>query len=40
MNPLGQNIRLFGDLLGEVIVRQAGTPIFDLEEEIRLLAKQ
>ena len=40
MNPLGQNIRLLGDLLGEVIVRQAGTPIFDLEEEIRLLAKQ
>ena len=40
MNPLGQNIRLLGDLLGEVIVRQAGPPIFDLEEEIRLLAKQ
>ena len=40
MNPLGQNIRLLGDLLGEVIVSQAGPPIFDLEEEIRLLAKQ
>ena len=40
MNPLGQNIRLLGDLLGEVIVRQAGPPIFDLEEEIRLLAKK
>ena len=40
MNPLGRNIRLLGDLLGEVIVRQAGPPLFDLEEEIRLLAKK
>ncbi len=40
MNSLGQNIRLLGDLLGEVIVSQAGTEIFDLEEEIRLLSKK
>ena len=36
---LKANIRLLGDLLGETIVYQEGQEAFDLEEEIRSLAK-
>ena len=37
---LGENIRLLGSMLGEVIVEQAGGDVFELEEEIRALAKE
>ncbi len=36
---LSENIRLLGNLLGEVIVEQAGRQVFDIEEEIRGLSK-
>ena len=39
-NQLGENIRLLGSMLGEVIVEQAGGDVFELEEEIRALAKE
>lgn len=39
-NDIRTNIRLLGDLLGETIVFQEGEPAFELEEEIRALAKQ
>jgi phosphoenolpyruvate carboxylase len=40
MNQLSQNIRLLGDLLGKIIVHQAGESVFELEESIRRLSKQ
>ncbi len=36
---LSANIHLLGDMLGETIVEQEGRAIFDLEEEVRSLAK-
>ncbi len=39
-NDISSNIRLLGDLLGETIVYQEGETAFELEEEIRSLAKQ
>ena len=36
---LSANIHLLGDLLGEMIIEQEGRELFDLEEEIRSLAK-
>ncbi|MGI9517018.1 MAG: phosphoenolpyruvate carboxylase [Pirellulaceae bacterium] len=36
---LGDNIRLLGNMLGDVIVEQAGNKLFELEEEIRRLSK-
>lgn len=38
-SKIGQTIRLLGDLLGETIVSQSGSTVFDLEEEIRSLSK-
>lgn len=38
-DPLSQDIHLLGDTLGRVIRRQAGLPIFELEERIRALTK-
>jgi phosphoenolpyruvate carboxylase len=38
-NSLRDNIRLLGDLLGEVITEQAGGDVFDKEEQIRALSK-
>src|SRR5262249_21981899 len=38
-DPLGEQIHLLGDLLGETIIEQEGRPLFDLVEEIRGLAK-
>ncbi len=38
--PLRQNIRLLGNLLGEVITEQQGERFFELEEAIRTLTKQ
>ena len=37
--PIGEDIRLLGDLLGEVIIEQAGRDVFDIEEKIRHLSK-
>ena len=37
---LRKNIRMLGNLLGQVIQEQEGTRIFDLEEKIRLASKQ
>ena len=37
---ISANIRMLGDLLGETIVYQEGEAAFELEEEIRSLAKQ
>ena len=39
-NDISANIRMLGDLLGETIVYQEGEAAFELEEEIRALAKQ
>lgn len=39
MSQLSENIRLLGDLLGRIIVEQAGESVFELEETIRALAK-
>lgn len=36
---LSQTIRMLGDILGEVIIEQAGRNVFHQEETIRLLAK-
>ena len=36
---IGSNIRLLGDLLGETIVHQDGHEAFELEEEVRAMAK-
>ena len=38
--PLRKNIRMLGNLLGQVIQEQEGSRIFDLEEHIRLASKQ
>jgi phosphoenolpyruvate carboxylase len=38
--PLRQNIRLLGNLLGEVITEQQGEGFFELEESIRALTKR
>ena len=37
--PLSEDIHLLGDLLGQVLRRQAGIELFDLEERIRALTK-
>ncbi len=39
MSQLSTNIRLLGDLLGQIIVQQAGENVFELEETIRALSK-
>ena len=36
---LSAEIRKLGRILGEIIVKLEGKPIFDLEEKLRLLAK-
>lgn len=38
--PLRQNIRMLGNLLGEVIIEQKGKALFELEETIRRTTKQ
>ena len=38
--PLRKNIRLLGNLLGQVIEEQEGRRLFELEEQIRLTSKQ
>ena len=38
-NELGATIRLLGGLLGETIIAQEGEAVFEMEEEIRQLAK-
>ena len=38
-NELSATIRLLGGLLGETIISQEGQPVFEMEEEIRQLAK-
>ena len=38
--PLSSLIRLLGNLLGEVIIAQDGVAAFELEEQVRQLAKQ
>jgi phosphoenolpyruvate carboxylase len=37
--PLRANVRLLGDLLGQVLVEQEGEWLLELEEQIRLLAR-
>ncbi|GMA56324.1 hypothetical protein GCM10025858_08270 [Alicyclobacillus sacchari] len=37
--PLHRDIRVLGDLLGEVLVEQCGTEVFAQVERIRLAAK-
>src|ERR1035437_233663 len=37
--PLRRDIRLLGDILGRVILQEAGPGIFDREEELRALCK-
>ena len=37
-DPLAREVRLLGALLGQVIVEQAGTPVFELVERLRLAA--
>ncbi len=39
INTLSKSIRLLGGLLGETIIDQEGQPVFEMEEEIRKLAK-
>ena len=39
-NDISANIRMLGDLLGETIVYQEGEAAFELEEDIRALAKE
>lgn len=39
-HPLRQNIRLLGNLLGQVIVEQHGAEFLALEEQVRLLARE
>jgi phosphoenolpyruvate carboxylase len=36
---LSEDIHLLGDILGQVIRRQAGVELFELEEGVRALAK-
>ena len=36
---IGENIRLLGSLLGEIIVENAGQEVYELEEELRMLSK-
>ena len=38
--PLSENIHLVGDLLGEVILEQAGQPVFNAVEEFRAISKK
>lgn len=38
-NELSGTIRLLGGLLGETIIAQEGREVFEMEEEIRKLAK-
>jgi phosphoenolpyruvate carboxylase len=37
-DPLAVEVRLLGSLLGQVITEQAGQPIYDLVERLRLAA--
>lgn len=37
--PLSESVNLLGSLLGEVIAQQAGQPMLDLVEELRLLCR-
>ncbi len=37
---IGDTIRLLGDLLGQIIIEQSGQALFDLVENIRVLAKE
>ncbi|MFV1859243.1 MAG: phosphoenolpyruvate carboxylase [Anaerolineales bacterium] len=39
-DPLGRDIHLLGNLLGQTLREQEGKPLFDLEERIRTLAKE
>ena len=39
VDQLPRNIRLMGDMLGKIIVQQAGDPVFELEETLRLHSK-
>lgn len=36
--PLRRDVGYLGSLLGEVLIEQAGKALYDLEEEVRLLA--
>jgi phosphoenolpyruvate carboxylase len=38
--PLRRDVRILGSLLGEVLIHQEGKELFELVEEIRLLAKR
>src|SRR5579864_9643920 len=38
-DALRANVRLLGEILGEVLVEQCGREVFELEEEIRALAR-
>src|SRR5579864_7508934 len=38
-DALRANVRLLGEVLGEVLVEQCGQEVFELEEEIRVLAR-
>lgn len=38
--PLRENVRLLGDLLGQIISAAEGPALFDLEERVRALAKR
>ena len=38
-SSLGDDIRMLGNLLGEIMIEQAGQEVYDLEEEIRALSK-
>src|SRR5579864_5522407 len=38
-DALRANVRLLGEILGEVLVEQCGADLFELEEEIRALAR-